>query len=138
VDDGSLPPVGPLPGASRLVSMNGEDLWAGNPAISPNGTLIAFSAGMQEDDEVDNAWGIYVANADGSGVSLVLAGCAVGGACYDLTDPSWSPDRSQILFTRRPSGVPFDFEVWTMDAAGTNVLALITSGGLDALARWKR
>ncbi len=129
--DGETPPNGQP--ATLLISMPGDRVWAGNPSFSPDGKLIAFSAGFQEDDDDNNQWNIYVANVDGSGVTEVLS--SVG---YDDTDPSWSPDGLEILFTRRPSGVGFDFQVMIMKADGSNVRSLISSAGVDALARWRR
>jgi Tol biopolymer transport system component len=119
--------------ARSLIAMTGEEVWAGNPAFSPDGRRIAFSAGVQEDDDDDNRWDLYLADADGTGVVRLLE------SAFDDVDPSWSPDGAQLLFTRVTREPAMDFEVFIMDAAaGSDPTPLITSPGLDALARWRR
>jgi Tol biopolymer transport system component len=89
---------------------NGQD-----PQWSPNGRSIVF----------DNAQGIEVANADGSGVQLLFA--QTGGAGPGV--PSWSPDGKKLVFFNTP-GSPGKYraEVWTMNADGTDQQRLYHSG----------
>ncbi|MEW6215572.1 MAG: hypothetical protein AB1478_10295 [Nitrospirota bacterium] len=71
------------------------------PECSPDGTKIVFVfSGYNEPSS------IWIVNSDGTGFEKIS----------DKGDgsPSWSPDGSQIVFTR-PSG-----EIWIMNADGTN------------------
>ncbi len=75
-----------------------EGTSQGNPHWSPDGTRLAF----------DNDDGLYVVNADGSGLTKL----ARGGL------PTWSPDGSRIAFvTRRPQS-PLDHAVSVDRARG--------------------
>ena len=86
------------------------------PAWSPDGTKLAFqlvdeSTGVQIGD-------LYVMNADGSGRVNINSNPA-----YD-TDPTWSPDGAQIAFTRGRPTAPFDFDIFVMNADGSNQRSL--------------
>ena len=82
------------------------------PTWSPDGSQIAFLSNM-------GSGGIYVMNADGSDIRLLIDAPADG--------PIWSPDGSQIAFSRRISGVR---ELYLANSDGTNVRRL-TDNSLD-------
>jgi TolB protein len=94
----------------RRLTISPED--AGNPAWSPDGKHIAFDRSIYE--KKDGQWqkkrlGIYVMDADGSNVRLLLE---------DKTEfPTWSPDGSKIAYY---SCQPLPQSVWVMDANGEN------------------
>ncbi|MFC1639663.1 hypothetical protein ACFL3B_02750 [Gemmatimonadota bacterium] len=73
-----------------------------SPAWSPDGSKIAFSR------NVDDDWGIYVMNADGSDVVRLTDGG---------NDPAWSPDGSSIAFN-------CDGDVCVMNSDGTGTVNL--------------
>jgi Tol biopolymer transport system component len=79
---------------------------AADPQWSPDGHQLAFDGNNR----------IYIADADGSQLKLVLAGAAGSGPGV----PSWSPDGTRLAFFNTP-GRPGGFaaEVWTMKTDGS-------------------
>ncbi len=98
--------------------------WDTEPAWSADGKKIAFVG------SVTNA-GIYVMNADGSGRTRLT------GDTSDSFDsvPTWSPDGTRIAFTRFTKcggpGYCFNFDIYTMNAYGTDQTRLTTTGHSD-------
>jgi Tol biopolymer transport system component len=71
-------------------------LFENDPALAPNGTMIAYSAGP-----VPFAWHIYVRNlSDGQPIQLT------NGPNDDDMRPAWSPDSSRIAFIRHHENQP--------------------------------
>ena len=105
------------------------------PVFSPDGQKIALSY-WQNDH-----WEIHVMNADGSGeVRLtqtplsVLANEEIAGQqpqSWNNAAPAWSPDGSQIAFLSDRSG---QWEIWVMNADGSNQRALFPAGTLQGLS----
>jgi Tol biopolymer transport system component len=83
------------------------------PAWSPDGSQLAF------DSEGD----LYIADADGSDVRLLLAGNATGG----FGSPDWSPDGKSIVFTATEGGRE-EPNIMTVDLNGGDPKTLIRSG----------
>ena len=82
-------------------------------AFSPDGTKLLYDAGT------DSGFGIFVMNVNGSGAVQL-------NATDQDYNPSWSPDGTQIVFTRQEEGAESD--IWVMDADGTNVRRLTNDG----------
>ncbi len=79
--------------------------------------------------ERDGDPGIYVVNPDGSG----LQNLAPGGGGWE---PTWSPDRTKILFTSFLHGSgQADEEVYVMDADGSNMRRLTHTPG-EGTSSW--
>ena len=77
-----------------------DNAWSDRtPRWSPDGARIAFSADPRGQAD------IFVMNADGTGLSAVVATPAAE------TEPDWRPDGSGLGFTRG------DEEIWTIDFA---------------------
>lgn len=74
-------------------------------AWSPDGTKLAYSRGTQ-----GNSPNLAVANADGTGETVVYPGPAAS--------PAWSPDGTKIAFTAAPSTVTNYSEIFVVDATG--------------------
>lgn len=82
-------------------------------AFSPDGTKLVYDAGT------DSGFGIFVMNLDGS------SAIRIGPTDQDY-NPSWSPDGSQIVFTRQEEGAESD--IWLMNADGTDAHQLTNDG----------
>lgn len=79
---------------------------ARNPALSPDGTRVAFQS------RHDGNWEIYILDLNNGNVSRVTNGLA-----YDGT-PVWSPDGKQIAFESHRSN---KLDIWRTDADGSNL-----------------
>jgi WD40-like Beta Propeller Repeat len=102
-------------------------LYGMDPAISPDGTMIAFTgsqnATIANQTPTD---GIYVMQSDGTERQRVATGDA----------PAWSPDGKQLAFTATdPSGQP-QLVVSAADGTGTRTVATLASCGTDLAPAW--
>jgi Tol biopolymer transport system component len=111
-------PPPPLPARDGRIAFQSFDPDSGSYEIytvNPDGSGVTALTAAPESDETDPSWspdalrvafvsdraggvgrvtGIYVMNADGSGVRRLLAGG------LEQTSPAWSPDGNSIAFSR--------------------------------------
>ena len=66
------------------------------PAVSPDGTKVAFSGAVG--DESLGLYALFVVNVDGSGLTQLTQGK------FGEFDPAWSPDGQTIAVAQNPSG----------------------------------
>src|SRR5207247_9250516 len=103
--------------AIHVVDADGSDDHVVSPALggaksyldvawSPDGTRIAYSAGT------DSGFDLFVMDADGSNVVQL----SHDGHDYN---PAWSPNGSEIAFTRQGPGSQSD--IYVMEADGSHV-----------------
>ncbi len=121
------------PDGSGFTNLTNNPSFDNDPAWSPDGTKIAFESRRDGDSE------LYVMNADGTGVTrLTFSPGEDRGA-------SWSPDGERIVFhsTRDPGNPnqaghhgPVNFEVYVMNADGSNQTNLTNSPFFDAQPAW--
>ena len=101
-----------------------------SPKWSPDGTSIAFVV----EDKSTGREKIWVMNADGSNpTQLTFSGD------YDDITPSWSPDGKKIVFASnrgRDLKGRSNFDIWAMNADGSEVTQLTTNGSLDDHPVW--
>jgi dipeptidyl aminopeptidase/acylaminoacyl peptidase len=111
-----------------------EDANDHTPVFSPDGSQIAVS--YWQNDQ----WEVHVLNADGSG-RVRLTQTSVQARLEQMVNgqlpqpwnnaaPTWSPDGSQIAFLTDRSG---QWEIWIMNADGSNQQPLVTGEMLDGV-----
>jgi Tol biopolymer transport system component len=84
-------------GANLRRITRGYDVW---PSWSPNGRRIAFMRGRRSLDTDRETKGIYVVNADGSGLRHVLKSPVQASVTRmrKVALPDWSPDGTQLAY----------------------------------------
>ncbi|HEY0864394.1 MAG TPA: S41 family peptidase [Lacunisphaera sp.] len=92
-------------GAASAQTPAENPLWLRHPAVSPDGTAIAFTAGGR-------IWRVPVAG----GVAVPLTD-----ADQYSTRPVWSPDGSMLAFAAKPHG---NFDLFIMPAGGGKITRL--------------
>lgn len=98
-----------------------NDLWPW-PTWSPDGSKIAFNNG-----------GIFVMNADGSGIVRLTSG--------GDSEAAWSPDGSKIVFMSTRAGTsPTNYQIYSMNADGSGIVTLTTEAPshVDSHPSWAK
>jgi len=100
-------------GVTRLTNDPGQDI---EPAWSPDGSQLAFSSTRRGSRD------IWLMNADGSNLSLTVAGSAAS-----AVSPAWSPDGAQIVFASLCSRcTPQTSDLYIINRDGTGLRRLTT------------
>jgi Tol biopolymer transport system component len=112
--------------------------FAGTVSWSPDGQALAFDA-YGEGGTLDVA-GVYVMRADGTDVrTLTVCPTEFPGGCTDM-HPAWSPDGTQIAFTRALPELGSDGfmgDIFVIDVDGGRVRRDTTGPGLDCCPAWQ-
>ena len=103
------------------VRLTGASVDAFAPALSPDGTKIAFTRVLNGNADV------WVMNANGTGARRLTAKRAFDGF------PSWSPDGTTIAFQSDRAGNP---DIWTITADGLDPRRLTLGGSRDRRPVW--
>ena len=98
-----------------------------DPALAPDGVSLAYWA---SDEEGRGGGALYVLPIDGSGIERRLTD---PGTAKDA-DPAWSPDGSQLAFTRRSDSS--DSDVYAVSATGGSARAVMAGPGVDQKPAW--
>jgi uncharacterized repeat protein (TIGR01451 family) len=118
---------------TRLTNNGGQSADNANPAWSPDGSKIAFSSARDYSRE------IYVMDADGSNQTRLTNNV------FDDADPAWSPDGEKIAFTSDRDCIDTSngnyypcghYEVYVMDANGSNQTRLTNNGAVENSPSW--
>jgi Tol biopolymer transport system component len=107
---------------SNQEKITDNDVEDNSPAISPDGTKIAFISDL--DDDIYTTSDLYIMDIDGSNIEKVSA----TGEMEFLQHPTWGPDGEQIAFTIAGDG---NREVYTINTDGSN-LQQVTTGEFDS------
>ncbi len=113
----------------------GQGIQDWQPAWSPDSTKLAFVS--NRDPSNRDACDVYVMDAvdaddDGNGDNLTRLTFDNIFDC-DLMGPAWSPTGAQLAFTSTRSN---DYEIWVMNADGTNLVNMTQFPGQDFDAGW--
>ena len=111
------------PQGRRMTQLTGDDEHDGEPAWSPDGTMIAFST-----NRAGGNFDIWVMRADGSRLRRLTSAQGT-----DI-NPEWSPDGRMIAFTSARDG---DLEIYVMTVDGTAQTNLTNSPGDDFSPTWR-
>ena len=129
----------------RQITFPPEGFVDANPDVSPDGTRIAFERVSIDCDCISVE--IFVVDTDGSNLTQLTHNpsgtvCDSGGYCNDA--PAWSPDGTQIVFSRA-SGEYQQYHgqnvgLWVMNADGSDphpITQLVEFGtGNDSNPQW--
>ncbi len=128
-----LPELGAIP-SSRLLQYHldgtyddltgADDVEDASPAYAPNGTKLAFGRKFLDITRWTPGRQLWLMQLD-SGKARALTNAPR----YNHYDFSWSPDGSQLAYSRFNKDVLTDPpEIWLMNADGTEEMLLITGG----------
>src|ERR671923_7810 len=115
---------------SQVRELTFSNAFDGDPTWSPDGKKIAFESQRDGNSE------IYTMNAAGSGQTRLTNDAGkVADISLDFVhaDPAWSPDSKKIAFASTRDG---DYEIYTMNANGSDQTNLSENAALDALPTW--
>ncbi|MDQ8044600.1 MAG: hypothetical protein REI11_08340, partial [Patulibacter sp.] len=105
--------------SAKQVTGAGPDYATASPAVSPDGTRVAFA----QRDTGDARFHIHVVNIDGTGDHELDP---IDGSD---TTPAWTPSGNDIVFSRTPTGGNSD--LWIMGADGGAPTQLTADAGAD-------
>ena len=110
------------PATKAVQTLPGPEGWfAGEPAASPDGGLIAFATTTRSADGFySTGTDLYLMTPDGTGRRRLLEHDASG---VSYTEPAWAPDGESLYFTRVAGGGKVRVERVRPDGSGRVVAA---------------
>lgn len=110
-------------GARNLSGDDGTPDWG--PAWSPDGAWIGWNTAADAEFGFD----LGLIHPDGGGRTIIKPGVFV-------EYPAWSPDGSRIAFMSQVAAEGSQYDVFAMNADGSDVRRLTTSPGTDGWPTW--
>ncbi len=110
---------------SNQTQLTNNSVVEAYPAVSPDGTKIAFQSARHDPGGNISMSDIYVMNSDGSNVVRLTTNRS--------WHPTWSPDGTKIAFVSRRGG---NEEIYVMNADGTNQTQLTSNSGSNIDPAW--
>jgi TolB protein len=111
----------------RQVTPN--DIQAGEPAWSPDGTLIAFQSPPDDEGVIKE---LYTIHPDGTGITPMTANLDIN----DSDHPTWSPDSSQIVFSHWPPGSTTGADLYVVNRDGSQPHAVAATPLNETAPSW--
>ncbi|MGA9532902.1 MAG: hypothetical protein WBR18_09320 [Anaerolineales bacterium] len=109
------------PASEVVVSPQDGYLVYGSPAVSPDGSQLAFLAGRLAADKPVGK-DLFVVNIDGSNLTLLTPDAELSVESYE-----WSPDGRRIAFAAAPPGESYN--LYAVDPASGEIAQLTEDGG---------
>ena len=122
----------------RLDATAGTD-WADDPVWSPDGTRLAFGRSVSADNALGFVDEMFLIDADGTNLTQITN---TEGGAYGTGRPVWSPDGSQIAFTRfrdldpAPTVSNVDTELLVVNSDGSGQIIVADTQGDDHSPVW--
>lgn len=108
------------------ILLMGNDAGPGDPAWSPDGTLIAFELWKVRNHARDKCVGLYVVSADGGKPRLLVKG--------EAGSPTWSPDGGHLAYTL--VGKDGNRDIWSIGVDGKGAVNLTNGEGDNSQPQW--
>ena len=102
--------------------------YSRDAAWSPDGGRLAYVA-----EGVQYGTSVFAVNADGTGRQLLSGARAFA---FDVT-PAWSPDGGRIAFASNRDGDAGNYEIYVMNADGTNQTRLTNNPAHETMPAWQ-
>lgn len=121
--------------ASNCVAAPGAQLSADISRSTPSTLAVQFTCGPRElAFATDSLGGLLLAavREDGTGFRWLSIGAEPGSR---ESAPGWSPDGSQLVFSRQPAGAT-QGDLWIMNADGSGRRLLSESPANEGIGRW--
>jgi TolB protein len=117
----------------QRLTVTARDVDDTQPAVSPDGTRIAFVSDRPVPDY--GFTDLFVMDIDGSDVQRLTFDAEPDGASFGhyADSPVWSPDGSRIAFSSDRSG---NKDIWVVDADGTDLTNLTADPSEDLDPAW--
>lgn len=114
-----------------LVQLTDDPAYDDSPALSPDGSRIAFLTARHDPDPhfPNLIYEIYIMDSDGSNLRRLTNNDV------PETHPAWSPDGEKITFDADYDGDGY-YEIYTVGADGSNLTRLTENQANDQFAEW--
>jgi TolB protein len=112
-----------------LRSVSPNDVNAGEPVWSPDGSLIAFQS-PPDDEGVPK--GIYTIRPDGTGMTSLT----IELGDRDSDHPTWSPDSRWVAFSHLTSDSPTSADLYVVGRDGTDPRSIARTSASETAPSW--